>query len=100
MLLKPLAQEREIEFIVNDIGNAMLLHKGGLDHEYSWVEYDRAGATLNLITPDGEIQPLGFKIHKPFEKPLCSTLEMLLIEIGDDMTCRDIKFIKFTKMME
>jgi len=100
MLLNPLAKEQEIEFIVSEIGNAMLLHRGPLKHRYSWVEYDRAGASLNFITPEGEIQPLGFKIHKPFEAPLCKTLELLMVEVGDDNQCKDLSFIKFAKMVE
>ncbi len=99
MMLKSLADEREIEFIVSDTGNAMLLHKGALNHQYSWAEYDCAGASLNFITPDGKIQPLGFKIHELFQGPLSSTLEMLLIQVGDDMTCKDIRFIKFVRMI-
>lgn len=99
MMLKSLADEREIEFIVNDTGNAILLHKGALNHLYSWAQYDSVEASLNFITSDGQIQPLGFKIHKPFEQPLSSTLEMLLMEIDDDMTCKDIRFIKFVKII-
>lgn len=97
---KALIQEQEVELIVNSVGNAMLLHKGPLKHEYSWAEYDRAGACLNFITLDGDIQPLGFRIHRSFEISLCNTLEMLVIEIGNDMRCQDIKFIKFTKLLE
>lgn len=99
MNLTPLAQEREVELVVNEIGYVVLLHKGTLNYQFAWAEYDHSNASLYFVTPEGEMQPLGMKIHESFEQPLCRTKELTLVEVGSNMSCQNITFIKFAKKM-
>lgn len=79
--MRDLSQDSEIELVVNEVGNVMLLHRGDLKHEYSWVQYDSDLQALQFITSDGETQDLGMPIHPQFRKPLGRALEMMIFEI-------------------
>lgn len=79
--MRPLSQDSEIELVVTDVGNVMLLHRGDLKHEYSWVQYDPDLHALQFITSDGETQDLGMPVHPPFRKPLSRALEMMIFEV-------------------
>lgn len=100
MVLKPLAQEMEVELVVSGVGNAMLLHKGAILHSYAWVQYDQALKSMQFITEEGEVQNLGLPIHKPFHDPLLKTRELLMVEINADMSLGDPKLIKFSALAE
>jgi hypothetical protein len=99
MPLKPLSQENDVEFIVTSIGNAVLLHRGPLQRDYSWVQLDKDNHSLQLITPEGDIQDLGMRMHPPFEKNLRATKELILVMVDDNNVCRDMRFLKFTTMV-
>lgn len=100
MPLKPLTHENDVEFIVTSVGNAVLMHRGPLQRDYSWVQLDRDNHSLQLITPEGEIQELGMPMHPPFEKNLDATRELILMLVDDDNVCRDMRFLKFTTMVQ
>ncbi len=98
MSLKPLSQENDVEFIVTSIGNAVLLYRGALQRDYSWVQLDREGRSLQFITEEGLIQDLGMPIHAPFEKNLHATNELIMVMVDENNVCRDMRFLKFTSL--
>ncbi|HQX27540.1 MAG TPA: hypothetical protein PKX38_06345 [Alphaproteobacteria bacterium] len=100
MPLKPLSQENDVEFIVTSIGNAVLLHRGPLQRDYSWVQLDRDNHSLQFITEEGDIQDLGMRMHPPFEKNLRATKELILVMVDENNVCSDPRFLKFTGMVQ
>ena len=98
MQLPPLSTEREIEFIVNDIGNVLLLHKGALKHPYSWAQYDQTTNIFQFITDEGEIQNLGLPINLAMASPFNRTNEIIMVETDDTGQHKDLRFIKFIKL--
>lgn len=99
MSLKPLTEEMPVEFIVNDVGSAMLLHRGPLARAYAWVQYDRDATSLQLITENGDLQDLGMKIKGAFMKPLAKTKELMMIELGEDSGFKNVVFLKCTQVV-
>lgn len=97
MNIKPLAKEMPVELVVSDVGNVMLLHKGTLKRNYSWVQYDQEFFSMNFITEDGEAQDLGMKIHAPFHPALKKTKELIMVEVDDSNQPKDIRFLKFAR---
>ena len=100
MILEPLAQEMDVELVVSEVGNAMLLHKGAINHQYSWVQYDQDLKAVQFITRDGQTQDLGLPIHKPFQEPLLKTRELLMVEVNEDSSLGEPRLIKFSALAE
>lgn len=97
MQIKPLASQMPVELVVSDVGNLMLLHRGALKHNYSWVQYDEEFMNLQFILQDGEAQDLGMKIHAPFHPALRRTKELLLVQVDENNQPIDMRFLKFAK---
>lgn len=97
MVLKSLAKEMPVELVVSDVGNVMLLHKGELKRDYSWVQYDQEFLSMSLVTEDGEAQELGMTIHPPFHEALKKTKELFLVRVDDTHAPVDMRLLKFAK---
>ena len=80
--MESLIRQSELEFAINGLGKAILLHKGPLSHDYSWIQYDSYTNTIQLITEDGAIQELGVAVPAAVKTLLDKTREISLIEIG------------------
>jgi hypothetical protein len=85
---KTLGQERQVELIVNEMGVAVLLHKGPLPYDYLWVQYDDIANRLQLITEEGVIQEFGLVIPPPLKSMLKKAQDINLVEVSPDMSCR------------
>ena len=99
MLLEPLSQNLDVELLVSKAGNAMLLHRGAITHDYSWVQYDPITQEIQFITKDGALQNLGLEIHAQMYAPLKNTRELFMIEVNDDLTTQEPKLIKFSEVV-
>lgn len=99
MLLEPLSKNLDVELLVSEVGNAMLLHKGAIAHDYSWVQYDPVMQEIQFITKDGALQNLGLEIHAEMYGPLKNTRELFMIEVNNDLTTKEPKLIKFSALV-
>lgn len=95
--MQAFSEERTAEFIVNDIGNAMLLYQGALPHSYSWVQFDEEHSEIKLITDEGDAQDLGVKIPQDLSEGLKHANEILMLEIDDSGEPKDAIMLKFVK---
>ncbi len=93
MSLEPLTRQTNLEFVINKLGQALLLHKGPVLHDYLWIQYDSYTGTVQLIGEQGEIQELGMVVPEKVRTLLDKTREVSLLEIADDFSCtrREIK---------
>lgn len=98
MTIQSLSSTSSIELLVNERGHAVLLHKGALHHEYGWFQFEPQTETVQLITEKGAIQELGFVIPAPIKTALRKTMEITLIEVNEDSTCRRSLLLPFTKL--
>lgn len=99
MNLQPLSQLQPIELIVSDIGNVMLLHKGEMQKDFCWAEYDEVSNKFQFITLDGELQELGLELKPEMKASLQVTNELFIFQVMEDGLMADPRIIKFTKVM-
>ena len=100
MGLQPLAQEVDVELVVSKAGNAMLLHKGAINHKYSWAQYDQVIKAVQFVTEDGSVQDLGLHIQEPLQAPLMNTRELLIVEVNENSSLGEPRLIKFSALAE
>jgi|GEM_PF-5608831 len=98
MIKQSLAEEREVELLMNDEGFVMLLYAGGpLNHKYQWVQFDEQARKLEFITENGGIQEFGIKIFDQFVKPLKTSDNIVLFQVTEDKKLDTPQMIKITR---
>lgn len=99
MLLDPLATKSRFDFLINENGNAVILHKGSLNADYCWLQYDSHTGTVQLVTEAGELQEMGYKLTDFVKESLEKTREIALIEIDDNRVCQKVSKVVFTTVL-
>ncbi len=99
-MLESLSEKMDVELVVSPVGNAMILHRGALEHNYSWAQYEPQKHSVELVTEEGLLQPLGFEVNSEMEKPLLNTLEIMLVQMTEDNKAAGAKLIKFAALGE
>ena len=100
MVIEPLANQTEIDLVVNENGTAALFYMGRAQHSYAWVEYDPERKELHLITEDGQTQDIGIKIAPIFDTIFHKTNALTLIEVNTDLSCHAATQISFKRLAE
>ncbi|MGB4057218.1 MAG: hypothetical protein WBK77_03955 [Alphaproteobacteria bacterium] len=93
------AKRAKLEFLVNDRGDAMLLHMGPLKSGYEWVQYDDYTGTIQFIMPGGDVQELGMVVPKPIKEVLDKTRALTFLELNPDFSLRAHKLVVFNKVL-
>ncbi len=84
LILPPLSQTRRVELVVNEEGQALLLHVGDLDYQYDWVQYDVQRRELVFVTHKGDTHSLGMTLFPPFLKSLKKSCGLGMVKIKDN----------------
>ncbi|MCB9988207.1 MAG: hypothetical protein H6868_02605 [Rhodospirillales bacterium] len=69
-VLKPLVTQMHFDLVVNEQGQAWVLHDKPLPSVLQWVEYDRQESTLTLILQGGKLQNIGMNVEKHIDEYL------------------------------
>lgn len=99
MLLEPLAKNSTFDFLVNERGEALILHKGPLKADYCWLQYDSHSGTVQLVTETGELQEMGYKLTPKVKELLIKTRLIPLLEVDDKNICHQRKTVVFTTVL-
>lgn len=62
--LTPLAQQMAVDLVVNDQGQAWILHDKPLTSLLEWAEFDADQGKISLFFQDGIMQEVGLKINE------------------------------------
>lgn len=99
MALSPLSKEVRIEFALNNEGKAVLFHKGPLQHDYCWIQFDPHFGAIQLVTEDGETQDLGLVLPEHVKKIIQKTGEVSLLELTEGNKCQRFVLVVFNTVL-
>jgi hypothetical protein len=97
--LQPVTNNNTLQFLVNERGEALVLHKGPLQHLYSWLQYDRYTETIQFVTDEGDIQEFGAILPELIKRALPKTHFVTLIELNGVKSCKHIMRLVFNNVL-
>lgn len=74
----------KVDFVVNDVGQAMVVYDQPMPEMVDWVEFDADVRMITFVTWSGKIFSLGAPLSKPFCDSLMKGLAVQLIEVTPD----------------
>jgi len=96
--MKNLSENIDVQFVVNPVGKAMVLHRGAFENNYSWAQYEPFSNGIELVTPEGEMHSLGFQISKKMQLAIDKTRELFLVQMDQKNKIVKARLVKFIKL--